>query len=50
MVYKTNERVFIVNVFLKTKSHKAVREETPEMLINTSNNMIKRVKACLECD
>ncbi len=50
MVYKTNERVFIVNIFLKTKSHKAVREETPEMLINTSDNMIKRVKACLECD
>jgi hypothetical protein len=27
MVYKTNERVFIVNIFLKTKSHKAVRQE-----------------------
>jgi hypothetical protein len=25
MVYKTNERVFIVNIYLKTKSHKAVR-------------------------
>ncbi len=23
---------------------------TPEMLINTSDNMIKRVKACSECD
>ncbi len=27
MVYKTNERVFIVNIYLKTKSHKAVGEE-----------------------
>jgi hypothetical protein len=34
-----------VNIFLKTKSHKAVREETPEVLINTSDNMIKRFKA-----
>ncbi len=50
MVYKTNERVFIVNIFKKTKSHLSVRSFTPEMLINTSNNMIKRVKACLECD
>jgi hypothetical protein len=30
MVYKTSERVFIVNIFLKTKSHKAVREEFPK--------------------
>jgi hypothetical protein len=50
MVYKTNERVFIVNIFLRTKSHLSVREETPEMLINISDNMIKRFKACLECD
>ncbi len=50
MVYKTNERGFIVNIFKKTKSHLSVRSETPEMLINTSDNMIKRVKACLECD
>jgi hypothetical protein len=27
MVYKTNERVFIVNIILKTNSHKAIREE-----------------------
>jgi hypothetical protein len=27
MVYKINERVFIVNIFSKTKFHKAVREE-----------------------
>ncbi len=27
MVYKTNERVFIVNIILKTKSHKAIPEK-----------------------
>jgi hypothetical protein len=26
-MYKTNERVFIVNIFLKTNPHKTVREE-----------------------
>jgi hypothetical protein len=53
MVYKTNERVFIVNIYLKTKSHKAVREEfLKELKREDPNNKYIRelVKAYLECD
>jgi hypothetical protein len=38
MVYKTNERVFIVNIYLKTKSHKAVR------VSNFSKNLKEKIQ------
>jgi hypothetical protein len=53
MVYKTNERVFIVNIYLKTKSHKAVGEEFLKQFKreDPSDKYIPQlVKACLECD
>jgi hypothetical protein len=35
---------------LKINIENLIERITPEMLINTSDNMIKRVKACSECD
>jgi hypothetical protein len=53
MVYKTNERVFIVNIYLKTKSHKAVCEKFLKQFKreDPSDKYIRElVKACLECE
>ncbi len=48
------EKVYISNPKnleeLKISIENEIEKITPEMLINTSDNMIKRVKACLECD
>jgi hypothetical protein len=35
---------------LKINIENEIEKITPEILINISDNMIKRVKACLECD
>jgi hypothetical protein len=48
------EKVYISNPKnleeLKISIENEIEKITPEMLINTSDNMIKRIKACLECD